>query len=72
MLDQRIAAAQRAIVLYVLDRERTHGELDRLVGPEVGDAVKALAAARVIMRYGERIWPSSCALLLDDLGLIAV
>jgi hypothetical protein len=72
MPDQRIALAQRAVALYVLDRERTTAELDRMVGLDAAEAVKALAVAGVVVRNGERVWPSPCALLLDELGLIGV
>jgi hypothetical protein len=65
-------AAQRAVVLYVLDHERTAADLERIVGPEAGEATRALAAARVVVHHGERIWASPGTLRLDELGLIAV
>lgn len=70
MQDQR--TAQRAIVLCVLDRERTHAELERIIGPDATDALKALAADGAVIRHGERVWASPATYRLDDLGLIAV
>jgi hypothetical protein len=64
--------AERAIVLQVLDRECTHAELERIVGPGATDALKALAADGVVIRHGERVWASPAVYRLDELGLIAV
>jgi hypothetical protein len=70
MQDQR--TAQRAIVLSVLDQERTHAELERVVGPCAVEAVKTLAADGVVIRHGERVWASPATHRLDELGLVAV
>jgi hypothetical protein len=64
--------AERAIVLCVLDRERTHAELERIVGAGATDALKTLAADGVVQRHGERVWASPAAYRLDELGLLAV
>jgi len=64
--------AERVIVLCVLDRERTHTELERIVGSGTTDALKALAADGVVRRHGERVWASPAAYRLDELGLLAV
>jgi hypothetical protein len=65
-------ATQRAVVRLVLKRERTHAELERIVGAGATDAIKALAADRVVVRHGERLWASPAAYRLDELGLMAV
>jgi hypothetical protein len=65
-------ATERAIVLLVLDRERTLDGLERLLGPDTLAAVKALAADGVVIRYGERLWASPAAYRLDELRLLAV
>jgi hypothetical protein len=64
--------AQRVIVLVVLDHERTHPELERIVGDGATDALKVLAADGVVIRHGERVWASPATHRLDELGLIAV
>jgi hypothetical protein len=56
----------------VLDHERTHAELERIIGPNTTDALKALAADGVVVRHGERVWASPAAYRLDELGLISV
>ena len=65
-------ATERAIVLLVLDRERTLDGSERLLGPDTLAAVKALAADGVVIRYGERLWASPAAYRLDELRLLAV
>lgn len=56
----------------MLDHERTHAELERIIGPNTTDALKALAADGVVVRHGERVWASPAAYRLDELGLISV
>jgi len=63
-------ATQRAIVRLVLERERTLEGLERLLGSGAVAAVKTLAADRVVIRHGERLWASPCLSRLDALGLI--
>jgi hypothetical protein len=67
----QVDETQRAVVLMVLDRERTLDGLERLLGSEVVAAVKTLAADGVVVRHGERLWASPCLSRLDELGLIA-
>jgi hypothetical protein len=63
---------ERAIVLLVLDRERSLDELGRIVGPDALAAAKTLAADGAVVRHGELLWASSCVSRLDELRLIAV
>lgn len=61
---------QRAVVRLVLERERKLDGLERLLGSEAVAAVKTLAADRVVIRHGERLWASPCLSRVDRLGLI--
>jgi hypothetical protein len=65
-------ATERAIVRLVVERERTLDGLERLLGSGAVAAVKALAAYGVVVRHGERLWPSPATYRLNELGLIAV
>lgn len=49
---------QRQIVRLVLERERELVGLERLLGSGAVAAVKTLAADRVVVRHGERLWAS--------------
>jgi hypothetical protein len=62
---------ERAIVLLVLERERSQDELDRIIGEDTLAAAKALAADGVVIRHGELLWASPGLSRLDELGLIA-
>jgi hypothetical protein len=62
---------QRAVVRLVLERERKLDGLERLLGSEAVAAVKTLAADRVVIRHGERLWASPCLTRLEALGLVA-
>ncbi len=63
---------QRQIVRLVLERERELSGLERLLGFEAVAAVKTLAADRVVVRHGERLWASPCLTRLKALDLIGI
>jgi hypothetical protein len=63
---------QREVVRLVLERERTLDGLERLLSSEAVAAVKTLAADRVVVRHGERLWASPCLSRLEALGLIRI
>jgi hypothetical protein len=70
MLRTDDTAMQREVVRLVLERERTLDGLERLLGSGAVAAVKTLAADRVVVRHGERLWASPCLSRLDALDLV--